>query len=151
MKLYIAYGSNMNVGQMAYRCPGAEISGQSVIENYKLVFRRGVANIEPCQGCSVPIVLWRITKADEISLDRYEGYPRFYVKQDFTVKHKGRRVKAMAYVMSQPFQVSEPSEFYVDTIMEGYEYFGIDHTELLKAAELAGFTPSGVSNSFKLR
>jgi len=57
----------------------------------------------------------------------------------------------MAYVMSQPFQVSEPSEFYVDTIMEGYEYFGIDHTELLKAAELAGYTPSGVSNIFKLR
>lgn len=30
-KYYIAYGSNLSVEQMAYRCPDAKIAGQAVL------------------------------------------------------------------------------------------------------------------------
>ena len=37
-KLYFAYGSNINLEQMAYRCPAAEAVGPVILENYELLF-----------------------------------------------------------------------------------------------------------------
>ena len=37
-KLYIAYGSNLNLNQMKYRCPTAKLVGKGTIENYELQF-----------------------------------------------------------------------------------------------------------------
>ena len=38
-RLYVAYGSNLNISQMAYRCPTAKLYGTGVIENYALQFK----------------------------------------------------------------------------------------------------------------
>lgn len=35
-RLYVAYGSNLNIRQMKYRCPGAKLYGTGVIEDYEL-------------------------------------------------------------------------------------------------------------------
>lgn len=40
-KIYIAYGSNLNLPQMAIRCPGAAVIGKSALKDYELVFRGG--------------------------------------------------------------------------------------------------------------
>lgn len=78
-KLYFAYGSNINLEQMDYRCPDATVVGPVVLENYELLFRRGgFATIEPKKGERVHGLLWSITPECERSLDLYEGYPRFY-------------------------------------------------------------------------
>ena len=45
-QLYIAYGSNINLEQMAYRCPHSKVVGTSEIKNFELEFR-GVATIVP--------------------------------------------------------------------------------------------------------
>ena len=67
-KIYLAYGSNLNLDQMAYRCPTATILGTSELKDYRLRFRGGhggaVATVEPYEGGSVPILLWAITAAD---------------------------------------------------------------------------------------
>ncbi len=77
--LYIAYGSNLNLPQMAFRCPTAEVAGTSELKDYELLFRGGrrgaVATVEPKEGSSVPVLLWKIRQKDEEALDRYEGYP----------------------------------------------------------------------------
>ena len=50
-KLYLAYGSNINLDQMDYRCPDASVVGPVVLENYELLFRRGgFATIAPCEA-----------------------------------------------------------------------------------------------------
>lgn len=36
---YLAYGSNLNVRQMLYRCPGAKPIGISVIPDYELLYK----------------------------------------------------------------------------------------------------------------
>ena len=50
-RLYIAYGSNLNLPQMAHRCPTAKVVGASEDKGYELLFRGGrhgaVATIEP--------------------------------------------------------------------------------------------------------
>ena len=38
-RYYIAYGSNLNVGQMKYRCPKAKIVGTAELKNNTLYFR----------------------------------------------------------------------------------------------------------------
>lgn len=69
---------------------------------YKLTFRgryKGVANIEPCKGREVPIVLWEITEDCKVALDLYEGYPNLYIKEEVEVMVKGKPKTAMVYIM----------------------------------------------------
>ena len=64
MKFNIAYGSNLSVEQMAFRCPDAIIAGKAVLHDWKLAFGRH-ATIEPCPGSEVPVLIWQISEEDE--------------------------------------------------------------------------------------
>mgnify|MGYP000255432933 CR=1 FL=1 len=44
--LYAAYGSNINLEQMAYRCPNSTVAGAAMLKGYELQFRYH-ATIEP--------------------------------------------------------------------------------------------------------
>ena len=70
-RLYMAYGSNMNLEQMADRCRTAEVVGKGILKNYELLFRGArhgaVATVEPREGSSVPVVLWEIGARDEVA------------------------------------------------------------------------------------
>jgi hypothetical protein len=135
--LYIAYGSNLNLPQMAFRCPTAKVVGASEIKDYELLFRGGrrssVATVEPLKGSSIPVLLWRLKERDLQALDRYEGYPSFYRKEIFDVELKGKTVSAMAYIMNDGHPFGSPSDYYLNTIMEGYKSAGFN-TELLEQA-----------------
>ncbi|BDR76160.1 gamma-glutamylcyclotransferase family protein [Clostridium tetani] len=131
VKLYGAYGSNMNLEQMNDRCPKAMVVGNGILEGYKLTFRgkyKGVANIEPCKGRSVPIVLWEITQDYERALDLYEGYPRLYVKKEVEVKVKDKLIKAMVYIMTSEYtnMAVAPTEYYFNLIARGYSDNEVD-------------------------
>ena len=67
--LYVAYGSNMNLPQMALRCPTAEVVATSELKDFELLFRgsrsSAVATVEPKEGSSVPVLLWKIREKDE--------------------------------------------------------------------------------------
>lgn len=137
--LYIAYGSNLNLPQMAFRCPTAKVVGASEIKGYELLFRGGrkgaVATVEPLEGSSVPVLLWKIRHGDEQALDRYEGYPHFYRKEMMEVELGGKTVPGMVYVMNGGHEVGAPSDFYLNTIMEGYKTAGFDTDFLDQAVE----------------
>lgn len=57
-RYYIAYGSNLNIRQMKWRCPSARIIGTSKIPNYELLFKGSKTGsyltIEPKTGSTVP-------------------------------------------------------------------------------------------------
>ncbi len=127
-KLYIAYGSNLNHAQMAYRCPDAEFLGTSEITDRTLIFRgryAGVADIIPHPGGTVPVGIWRISEADERNLDDYEGFPNLYGKQTLPFKLDGKKL-GMAYSMITEHIVRMPTENYFNTILQGYIDCGID-------------------------
>ena len=134
---YIAYGSNLHMGQMAHRCPDATIVGTSVLKDWRLMFKGSrtgnYATIEPCIGESVPVLIWAISKADERSLDRYEGFPTFYFKQTITVMVNGQEIDAMAYIMRLDATVGYPANFYINTLQHGYRDYGFDLTILKEA------------------
>lgn len=135
--LYIAYGSNLNLSQMKHRCPTARVLGASEIQDYELVFRgsrySAVATIEPCKGSNVPVLLWGIQPEDEKSLDRYEGYPNFYEKENMEIVLNGSTVSAMVYVMTPGHELGIPSKRYKTSIEEGYMDAGFD-TDILQNA-----------------
>ena len=69
-QLYIAYGSNINSEQMAYRCPHSKAVGTSEIKDFELEFR-SYATIVPKKGASVPVVIWELEGSDITALNRY--------------------------------------------------------------------------------
>ena len=144
-RYYIAYGSNLNVGQMKYRCPKAKIVGTAVLENNTLYFRGSKTGsyltIEPEIGASVPVAIWEITPTDELSLDRYEGYPTFYYKYNYTLdvtridNGNTEKLDCFAYVMRNDAPVGLPTLQYVQTCIAGYRAFGFDEKILINTVE----------------
>lgn len=137
-KYYLAYGSNLNLSQMKYRCPNAKSIGTINLEDYRLVYKGSRDNfsyltIEKCDGYFVPLGLYEVTYSDIYFLDQYEGYPRLYSKHYVPVKIGDKTKKAIIYVMNHDFNYHIPSLKYIHTCMDGYEDFGFDKSILEKA------------------
>ena len=131
----------MDLDQMDFRCPDAKVVGNVRLEGYRLTFcsqnrDSGVATILPEKGSHVDGVLWRITGDCEKSLDRYEGYPYLYGKQQIQVKTMdGKSCSCMVYVMNSPYKdyPAVPSQFYLKGILRGCRQNGIPKNPILKA------------------
>lgn len=123
-RYYVAYGSNLNLSQMALRCPTAKVYSSGVLNNWELIFRGSktgsYATIRRKKGSVVPVVIWEIQPKDEKNLDVYEGYPRFYFKQNVMVDLPEGKKKAMVYIMDTMRLPGIPSRQYVETVEQGY-------------------------------
>lgn len=144
-KYYIAYGSNLNIGQMKYRCPGARVVGTAILEGWQLLFKGSKTGsyltIEENPGYMVPVAIWEISPEDERALDRYEGFPNFYYKRELEIQYRGIVTgrahvhTAMVYIMHEDRPLGLPSYNYVETCAEGYHTFGFDTEYLAEAIE----------------
>lgn len=142
-RYYAAYGSNLNILQMRYRCPSAKVIGTAEISDYRLLFKGSKTGayltIEKQKGSVVPVGIWEVSAADERSLDRYEGFPNFYYKTEMSLDIKGirtgkiRRRKCFVYIMHEERELALPSRSYVRTCIEGYFNFDFN-TKYLKQA-----------------
>ncbi|MEG1806388.1 MAG: gamma-glutamylcyclotransferase family protein [Clostridia bacterium] len=130
---YIAYGSNLNLSQMARRCPTAKEVGTAMLKDYQLTFR-GVATLEPKIGAVTPIAVWELEELDEKNLDVYEGYPSLYRKEIVDIEVRGETMQAMVYLMNSG-EPRLPSIGYFNTIRQGYCDVGFDLDYLNKAVE----------------
>ena len=127
-KYYLAYGSNLNLEHMAHNCPFAKPMGRVMIEGYRLAYKGtddGVSylTIEEDPNSCVPMGLFQVSVLDICYLDMYEGYPTLYKKEYMDVTFKGRKKKALIYVMNKEFDYHIPSDRYVLKCEEGYRDF----------------------------
>lgn len=142
-QLYIAYGSNLDRQQMAYRCPTAQPMGVATLKDYRLVFQGNPygahANVIPEKGQEVPVVIWEIGAKDEASLDRYEGVAGgYYTKEYMTVEiETGETVEGLIYIMT-PRDFGIPRDSYLETIAQGYLDFELPINTLNEAVKHAG-------------
>ena len=137
-RLYVAYGSNLNLEQMKQRCPTSKLLGTGVINDYELQFKgfptSAYATIEPKSGASVPVGVWEIGWMDERYLDRYEGYPSHYFKENVPVQMQdGSQVDGMVYIMNPKMKFGMPSTHYYKVVHQGYIDCGLD-THVLNEA-----------------
>ena len=145
-QLYIAYGSNINLEQMAYRCPHSKVVGTSEIKDFELEFR-GVATIVPKENASVPVLIWELDERDLPILNRYEGWPRLYRQEKMPFELNGRFYKGMAYLMNRG-EISPPSQQYYNTILQGYRENGLDKKYLQTALEKSQQLEYSVNDEF---
>ena len=133
--LYAAYGSNLNLEQMEWRCPDSKVLACGIIKDMRLVFNTH-ADIIPSKGSCVPVAVFEVPKQDWQWLDKYEGYPKYYVKESFNViLNDGKKEECIAYVMAKDRKgFAPPYEDYFDTIMQGYADNNIKETAMIYSA-----------------
>jgi len=135
---YFAYGSNLDLGQMQFRCKFAKPIGTAELHDYELRFN-GVADVAPRKGEKVVGGLWRITNRCLKALDLYEGYPHLYDRKVVEVVDEfGDIVEALVYIMQPTHRRSVanlPSRFYFEVIERGYADFGLNTRPLFEALE----------------
>ena len=141
-KAYLAYGSNMDVEQMAIRCPRARIIGTGILENWRLMFKgehipTSYATIEEWQGYKVPFVLWDITRRHEMRLDLYEGYPDFYQKKYVDVEVGEQKYNALIYVKDSSIPTNPAIQHYTAVLWRAYNKFGFDLKILEEAVKFS--------------
>lgn len=146
-KYYFAYGSNLDKHAMRFRCVSARPVGRGVLEGYKLVLRGGTygyLTVEPCEGSTVPIGVWKIDELDEHNLDLYEGYPGFYRKENIKIpvtrfkssdSSATEEIEGMIYLMNDGYKFARPTNDYIRTCMNGYADFLLDTSFLDKAVQ----------------
>lgn len=139
-RYYVAYGSNLNLPQMRRRCPTAKVVGSDVLTDRRLRFRgipnSAVATIEPAKNHTVPVLIFEIQPQDEFSLDRYEGYPTLYRKEQIGVKVDGQPVNAFAYIMNEKnHPYNQPGSYYFSVILAGYLMNDFEVAQLQEAVE----------------
>ena len=136
--LYFAYGSNINMKQMAMRCPDSVPMFKATLHNAKMLFRcYADVEYEQKKRAFVKGVVYEITKDCMKALDRYEGYPRFYKKVKCIVQGPyDKYYEAFMYVMQKDVRPLElPTEQYFSAIGQGYSDWNIPVTSLCRAWE----------------
>lgn len=136
-----AYGSNLDPDQMAERCPSAAFVGRAVLEEYELAFTRwstrrrcGVADVVPSAGRRVWGVVYAMSEADGLRLDRFEGYvpgraQNWYARVERTVAIEGDANRPLAVATYQVVDRSPspfaPSEAYLGHLLRGAAHWGL--------------------------
>jgi cation transport regulator ChaC len=117
MTLYFAYGSNMQRGAMARRCPGARAVGPATLGGYKFfVGIDGWGSVKPVRGERVHGVLWRLTPRDIAALHAYELlHQGLYDVRHLPVRSGGKCVRAMIYLLRRKAR-GRPKPGYVEMI-----------------------------------
>lgn len=119
-RLYFAYGSNLNVDQMRMRCPDSRPVTACKLPGWSLEFAR-VLTIEKDKPMSCYGALYLVSEADELSLDRFEGWPRVYRKQRTHVTLKGGRLPVFFYVKNGVRDLEPPAPAYYAKVKQGYK------------------------------
>jgi len=133
---YVAYGSNMNLEQMRWRCPLSVPIGKAYLKGYKLVFNIHADIIPTGDDKDVlPVALWDINPSEWGRLDMYEGYPKYYTREKVNViTEDGELVEATVYVMTKERKgIAPPAATYFYGIVQGCEDFGITPNHIMKA------------------
>jgi gamma-glutamylcyclotransferase (GGCT)/AIG2-like uncharacterized protein YtfP len=118
MRLYFAYGSNMDRAHMAQLCPQAEAYGVASLRSYKYVMAAsGFATVVPWPGSFVHGVLWKVGPREIAALDRYEDVAGgLYRAVQLPIKHNDRLLRALIYLASGDKSGATPAG-YVEKIV----------------------------------
>lgn len=125
--LYFAYGSNMDPGQMARRCPGAHALGRASLAGHGFrINSRGVATVVPEVRGLVHGVLWRLNAAHVATLDRYEGVASGEYRRQRLAVRAHEPCEALVYVASEQ-RGGTPRAGYLERVVAGAVHFGLPY------------------------
>jgi gamma-glutamylcyclotransferase len=141
--VYFAYGSNMDFKRLEERGISFEFIGLGILENYELQFNKiaknksgiGYANVVKQEGSKVEGLLFSI---DNIHiLDRYEGFPEHYLKENLSIYHLNERIEATVYVAA-PDKIGlnlMPEKSYLNRLLAAKEYLSQEYFDFLDSTK----------------
>lgn len=125
MQPYFAYGSNLNVAQMAQRCPEALNPLPATLADHDwLINERGVATVEPVDGAEVHGVLWQVSDSDLDVLDSAEGVPVRY-RRDILVVHTEHGPRHAWVYIDHRVEPGAPRPGYLERVIDGARHHGL--------------------------
>jgi gamma-glutamylcyclotransferase len=140
--LLLVYGSNLDIEQMAMRCPTAVPAGRARLAHHALAFggfshrwRGGVASLVRAPGAQAEGIVFRVAKSEVKRLDGYEGVPFAYERVTRKVVDQyGERRRVHLYVQHEDtFQPGLPARRYFAVLWRAYERWGLDQQALITA------------------
>tara|TARA_Y100000591_G_scaffold274261_1_gene250532 strand:+ start:964 stop:1368 length:405 start_codon:yes stop_codon:yes gene_type:complete len=116
---YFAYGTNLNKKIFLKKFKGVKVIKKYSLKNFKVVFRTKykIPDLQRKLNSSVPGVIYKINRDIEKKLDKYEEYPKIYIKRYFEYKN----IKIMFYLMKKKSIEVKPSGYYFKIMMQGYQ------------------------------
>ncbi|MCZ7497295.1 gamma-glutamylcyclotransferase [Agrobacterium tumefaciens] len=137
--LYFAYGSNMDPNQMIERCPDAKLVGLACLPDHILCFPRrsknrgcGVSSIEPKIGHDTWGVVWELSEADLVALDKNEGFRRdrdptanAYNRLSVRVNLDSEWLETQTYIASPQDGRHLPNAAYLAHLRDGAAHHGL--------------------------
>ena len=120
--LYFAYGSNMNLDQMAMRCPGAMLGPVARLTGWKYFINGdGYAGIEKAEDSEVLGCLWTLQDKHWRALDHYEGVAGGYyerIELEVVQVADGQLIKCWVY-LSCNYEYGVPAPKYQQSVVDG--------------------------------
>jgi gamma-glutamylcyclotransferase (GGCT)/AIG2-like uncharacterized protein YtfP len=104
MRLYFAFGANMDIAGMSRRCPGAQPVGAARLDHHRFaIVNPGFATVIAAKGSQVHGVLWRLGPRDLAVLDAYENLASgLYGRAEKPVRQGTRLLRALTYFVRDP-------------------------------------------------
>jgi gamma-glutamylcyclotransferase (GGCT)/AIG2-like uncharacterized protein YtfP len=124
---YFAFGSNMDLEQMAHRCPQARVVSPGILKGYQFrINSRGVATMIPLPGARTYGLIWEITPQDCRHLDRYEGVASgYYYREEVAISTPaGERHSCLTYIAAEETP-GAPRQGYLERIIHWAERHGL--------------------------
>ena len=129
MKIYFAYGSNMNFDQMALRAPSSCFISVGFIKNNQFIINsNGVASLIRKENSRVYGALWKLNEDDLINLDKFEGlHKQIYKRVEGTVfDSNNHQTLAQIYIASDS-TFGQPRLGYLEKIIESAKSLQFDN------------------------
>ena len=116
---YFAYGTNLNKKNFLKKFKDARVIKKFSLNNFKVVFRTKykIPDLKRKLNSKVPGVIYKINRDIEKKLDKYEEYPKIYIKKYFKYKNN----KIMFYFMKKKSKEVKLSGYYFKIMMQGYQ------------------------------
>jgi gamma-glutamylcyclotransferase (GGCT)/AIG2-like uncharacterized protein YtfP len=125
---YFAYGSNLSPAEMRRMGPAASLLGRARLDDHRLAFTRrsprrggGVADVVPGSGLRVWGALYEVDDRCLERLDRKEGHPKAYVREEVSVRSRGGdHHRAITYMVARKEEHEiTPTPEYLALILSG--------------------------------
>ena len=115
---YFAYGTNLNKRIFLKKFKDAKIIKKYSLKNFEVVFRTKyvIPDLQKKLNSKARGLIYKINKDIEKKLDRYEDYPRLYLKKYFKYGKK----KVMFYYMRKKSSPIKPRGYYFKIMKDGY-------------------------------
>lgn len=125
MMFYFAYGSNMSLRRLNARIKSAEFVAVAKLDNHALKFqKKGADGSAKCDAATIANgfmfgVVYAISRADKVKLDRFEGLGTGYAEKRVVVHAAQQSYPVYLYVATDIDRNLKPFHWYKQHVLMG--------------------------------